>query len=247
MDKSKIGNIWIENTDIEMITERISVAIEKRFRMVINYANAYSVWIAENDDGFGEILSHADLIHPDGTGVWLASRLLRSPIENRFNFTDSVFEYLKICQDKNWSLFFLGSTDEVLKEAKINLAHKFPRLKIIETRNGYSDLENPLLIDRINKSGADILWVGLGTPLQEKWIGEHCEKLKCPVIQSVGDILSHLAGTKVRGPELMRSVGFEWLVRLISNPLKFFKRYVIGIPAFFIIIARQLLVTGKTK
>ena len=93
----------------------------------------------------------------------------------------------------------------------------------------------------INNSNTDILWVGLGTPQQEFWVQENLDRLNCTIINCVGDLYTELAGKRFRGPKILRKNGFEWLFRLLQHPIRYFNRYVIGIPYFLFLVVRYKL------
>ncbi|MGE5846849.1 MAG: WecB/TagA/CpsF family glycosyltransferase [Ignavibacteria bacterium] len=224
------------STAVELINN--SISLKKKF--VINYANAYSIVLANKDEDLKSALNASDLVHLDGIGIWLAAKILfkRKPL-CRFNWTDHGNDFLRICAEKKWRIFFLGSTRDVLIKASEKIKRKFPRLQVVGTLNGYEDLNSGTLIEEINSKNPDILYVGMGTPKQEKWIYNNSEKINCKVIQSVGDLFKLFAGEKVRGPEFFRKIGFEWFFRLLSSPKKYTKRYLTGIPVFIGIVIKE--------
>ena len=128
---------------------------------------------------------------------------------------------------RNWGFFFFGHDNPTLE--KISTLN--PQLNIRGTNEGYSfDTEN--VINRITESNAEILIIGLSFPKQEMWITENKNKINCSVIIAVGDGIKVFAGVKKRGITLVRKLGFEWAIRLINNPLKYWRRYLIGNPLF---------------
>src|SRR5690606_161879 len=158
---------------------------------------------------------------------------------------DNGLKFLKECESEGWKIFFLGGTDKILNKAADNLHRLFPNLKLAGYKNGFDDTEKSDLIDQINSAGPDILWVGMGTPKQELWIHENKLKLNCTVIQAVGDFFTFLAGEKKRGPNIFRKLGFEWIVRVIHNPERYFIRYFTGIPKFLLLVLREKIKTAK--
>ena len=123
--------------------------------------------------------------------------------------------------------FFFGDTESTLK--KIYPLHN--EIIISGIQNGYS-YENNSLIYKINSSNTDILVVGLGSPKQENWVEENKKQLNVKIILVVGEGLKVFANTKIRGPKVVRNIGLEWMVRLLSNPSKLWRRYIVGIPLF---------------
>lgn len=234
------SSVKVNFIDYSAAVELINNSILLKKKFIINYVNAYSVVLADKDENLKTALNSSDLVHPDGIGIWLAAKILFKirPL-HRFNWTDHGDDFLKICGENGWRIFFLGSTRDVLIKASAKIKRKFPQLQLVGTLNGYEDLNSETLIEDINGKNPDILYVGLGTPKQEKWIYNNAEKINCRVIQSVGDLFNLFAGEKVRGPELFRKIGFEWFFRLLSNPKKYFKRYLAGIPVFIGIVIKE--------
>ena len=117
---------------------------------------------------------------------------------------------------------------------KKKLEEKYPYLNIVGTKSGYFDWasDSPGIVNEINDSKANILLVAFGVPLQEKWIDENINKLNSQVIMGVGGLFDFYSGQMKRAPKWMREVGMEWLFRLIKEPKRMWKRYIIGNPLF---------------
>jgi N-acetylglucosaminyldiphosphoundecaprenol N-acetyl-beta-D-mannosaminyltransferase len=240
--KKKVLGLDINDIDYDYLYHKISSAINFKEKFVINYANAHTARFIKKDPRLMNALMDADLVHSDGIGIWAASRLLKnSTLRHRFNFTDYSIRFLNECQINGWSLFILGGSDDILALARKNIKEMFPRLKLTGTMNGYENVEMEGNVRLINESSPDILWVGMGTPKQELWVYSHKKELECNVVQCVGDLITFLAGKKARGPLIVRQLGFEWLVRLSYHPLKYFDRYVIGIPVFIYLLMKEIL------
>ncbi len=246
--KKEIFGILVDDIDCVSLSEEINMVLYRGKKIIINYLNAYSVTILRKNKIFKKAIRNADVVHADGIGIWLASRILKnSKLRKRFNFTDGSSEFLADCQKNGWSLFFLGANDGTLQKAVIKLKLVYPGIKVAGTLNGYKAADSERAIEIINEKSPDILWVGMGTPKQEIWIYNNKQKLNCKVIQSVGDLITYLAGEKTRGPLLVQKFGFEWLARLLRHPGKYFDRYVVGIPLFILIILKEILFTHKNS
>jgi len=236
-----IMNIKVHSADFNTIVDLINYTISNKRKIIINYISAYSVVAAEKNTLLNLSLINADLVHPDGIGIWIALKILNKRKSfPRFNWTDCGYKFLEICEEKEWKIFFLGAETKILIKAEKNLKKKYPRLKLVGFLNGYEDLDRDGLVEDINKLNVDILYVGLGTPKQEIWIYNNARRLNCKVIQSVGDLFNLFAEKKIRGPKLFQKIGFEWLFRLLSNPRKYSKRYIIGISRFVIILMKEI-------
>lgn len=222
----------INTTSYSQILASIENAIRNNIQITINYLNFHSINCLLQDGEFFQAINSSDIVFPDGTGIWLASKLHSAKSWERFNFTDSGFRFLADCERNNWNLFFIGSNNNTIDKMLISIYKKLPRLKIVGTHNGYDNLYSDELFNDINNKSPHILFVGMGTPKQEVWIHKNRNRISAPVIFSVGDLFNLYAGTKTRGPKIARVLGLEWMFRIFSNPKSYFKRYVKGIPQF---------------
>jgi N-acetylglucosaminyldiphosphoundecaprenol N-acetyl-beta-D-mannosaminyltransferase len=240
--KLSILSVGIADVVFDELEGDIADSIRERRQLVIMYASMLTANLAESNAKLREALSSASIVHADGVGIWLSSRVLYGKgFRERFNWTDYAYEFMRKCSEHGWSIFFLGSTTAVLQTAMERLKQEIPGIKIAGMKDGFGDVESQELINSINDAHADILWVAMGAPKQELWIQRHRHELNCCVIQSVGDAMNQIAGVKRRGPKFLQRLGLEWLVRLFFDPIRFFSRYVIGIPVFAFRIVRQKL------
>lgn len=228
----------ISNIDFDSIINLTSNAISSGEKITIGYINPHIARYAHNDSSLKIIINSFTFNHLDGIGMELACRLFikdESILRLHWTWADGALQYIRNCEQKNWKIFLLGSDEFALAKAKENILKNFPALKLVGSLNGYDDL-NESTVNKINESCTNILWVGIGSLRQEAWIIKNFEKLSCNVIQSVGDLYNDIAGNRLRGPAFLRKLGFEWFFRLVQNPVKYFNRYVIGIPYFFFLI-----------
>lgn len=225
----KIFSVKIYRIKYDDLINIISCTINDSQSISITYVTAYSLNELYNNSSLINVFNKFDFIHSDGIGVFIASRILYGKNGFRKKITGSDFypQLIKEGIKRVWKFFLLGDTDETLKKAIDNN----PDLKICGFQNGYN-YDDEELIAKVNASGSDILIVGLGCPKQEKWIIEKKDKLKVKIILAVGDGIKVFAGTKKRGNKFFQTIGLEWMVRLLNNPLLFWRRYLIGIPLF---------------
>ncbi|MBS1516810.1 MAG: WecB/TagA/CpsF family glycosyltransferase [Bacteroidetes bacterium] len=204
-------------------------AISNDVKTTIAYANADTLNKVYEDPSLKEIYNSFDHIHPDGIGVYLASKYLFGANGLRERFTGSDF-YHKLTEKslkKKYTWFFFGHTENEL----VKIRSRYPGLIIKGIQEGY-DFNNEEVIEKINNSDPDIIIIGLSSPIQEKWMYLNRDKIKFRVMLSVGDGIKVFSGDKKRGPEFMRKSGLEWLVRVAADPANNFKRYFLGIPKF---------------
>ena len=230
--KNFILNTEITFTDYDTLFRLIYDNAEQRKKFTVAYANSYLCNYVLKHDMLNDCLSKFDLVHADGIGVHLASKFLYRQKEHweRVNGTDLYFKLLS--DERKTGFFILGGPEKTVEL----LEGKFGD-KVYGFIYQITDNEND--IDTINKSGADILLVALGTPEQETWIIKNKDKINVPVIIAVGSGIDYLTGRKKRAPLIMRKTGLEWFFRLIQEPLRLWKRYLIINPVFIFKIVRQ--------
>ena len=202
------------------------------------FLNAHCVNTAMGDAAYKRVLRKADVILPDGAGMSLAAKLSGGALTENLNGTDLC---LPLCQEaakRGKSLYLLGAAPGVAEDAARNLMLKVPGLRVVGTHDGYFDQQNSEpVIEQINASGADIVMVAMGVPLQDVWIQQNRKALNARLVMGVGALFDFAAGRVRRAPKAVRQMKLEWVWRLGLEPRRMFKRYVIGNPVF---IARAL-------
>ena len=209
---------------------------------------------AQRDPSFKDILNSADLFVPDGFSLVWAARRLGFKLTKRVPGPDLFFEGCRLAAKRGYRVFFYGDTVETLKDLTHQLKGRFPSLNIVGT---YSPPFRPLTqgeeahgIKLINDSLADIVWVGLGLPKQERWMFEHRDKLDAPVLVGVGAAFKFSSGQTTRAPSWISDHGFEWLWRFIHEPRRVWRRVMIDGPHFVFRILLESLGSkekGNTK
>lgn len=246
MNKQKsleIFGIKFSNLSYEEIIDEIQLAIHKKKQLAVCYANVNSINLSISDKKIKKLLSEFDIVHPDGFGIYLGSKILfgKDGFSHRQSGSDLYQQIIEKAIAKQWNFFIFGDSDETLEKIKYNC----PELSVVGKKNGY-DFENDKLLVEINNCKPDILIVGLGTPKQEEWIVKNKSNLIVNVIIAVGDGIKVFAGTKKRGPKILQMLGLEWLVRFIFEPKRLWKRYFIGIPLFIFRVIKFKLMDIKT-
>ncbi len=240
LKEEKLFDIKINCFDYGTLEESMSFAIQNGQNINIFYVNFFSVNIAKNDSTFRHIINSTDIIFPDGTGIWLGSKIVtKNYFNKRFNLTDNGFKLLNYFSQNNLSVFLFGGNSEILEQAKIKIHSNEPNLSISGSLNGYTNNSDNEIVNIINLSNPDVLMVGLGTPKQEEWIYNNRSKLRSKIIISVGDLIRLYSGQKKRGPKIIRNLGFEWVIRLITAPQSYYRRYLLGIPKFIFYVMQE--------
>jgi N-acetylglucosaminyldiphosphoundecaprenol N-acetyl-beta-D-mannosaminyltransferase len=202
--------------------------------------NGNSVAAVATDDAARKIYDAADLIHADGQPAVFASRLTRNPIPERAATTDFFHDAAKAASEHGLRFYLLGSTEQVNARCAEVMGETYPRLEIAGRRNGYFSREQEgEICEEINRSGADVLWVGLGVPLEHEFCIRNKHRLKAGWIVTCGGCFNFAAGDYVRAPQWMQNLGLEWLHRLAREPRRLFWRYAVTNPlALYLLLTR---------
>ncbi len=238
MSKQSRLNIFgvpIVMTDCAELMQTIEDAAAKKSQVTITYANQHTLNILYKNDELIDIFKQFTIVHQDGVGIHLAANILYGKKALAYRLTGSDFYvYAKdYFAGKPLRLFFLGDKPESLALIKGSC----PGLQIAGMQDGYS-FDDSSVIEQINASECDVLFVGLGCPKQEAWVIRNKSKITAPVIICVGDGLKIFAGNKVRGPLWAQKAGLEWFFRFLHEPARLWRRYFLGIPLFFIRVFR---------
>lgn len=208
--------------------------------VTIQFINAHCVNLALRDADYRRALRQADMLLPDGSGVAIAARLAGEALGENLNGTDLFPEICRHAARRGQAIFLLGGEPGIAAAAASAMCQLHPRLRIAGTRHGFwSAADEDALIEEINGSGAAIVMVGLGVPLQEKWIARVRHRLTARVVLGVGGLFDYYSGAIPRAPLPLRKVGCEWAWRLAQEPRRLFARYVIGNPLFLLSAAQN--------
>lgn len=243
----KIERIDIMGLSIDKVSlkETLDIAegfISSKKPHQIVVLNAAKIVRAKSDKELRKIILSADLVGPDGVPVVWVSKLLGTPLPGRVNGTDLMEELVGLANRKGYSIFFLGATQEIVQKVIEKYKEKYPHLHIAGFRDGYfSQDEEPKIVNEIRNSQADILFVGLPTPMKEKWIHGNLQRLNVPVCHGVGGSFDVVVGHVKRAPLWMQKYGLEWLYRLCQEPKRMFKRYLVTNTIFTFFTIKELV------
>lgn len=228
--------VLIDLVDRAAATERIRRFLEAGAPHQIITVNLDFLYQAEQDASFRATINNADLAVPDGMPlVWL-SRLMGTPLPGRVTGVELVMESCRVAAEAGVSVFLLGGTSEVAAAAAARVRALHPGLEV----SGYAPPFGPVspdedarIVERIRQARPGFLFVALGAPRQDLWIRDHRDVLGVPVAMGVGCVLDLLAGAVSRAPTWMQSAGLEWSYRLIREPRRLWRRYLLDdLPLF---------------
>lgn len=215
----------------DVIAQMGSWIAERHCCRSIAVTGMHGVTEAQHDLSFKEVLNAADLIVPDGMPlVWLA-RIQGFPLQRRVYGPELMITFCEQYSGKDYRHFLYGGDVGVAEKLASVLCGRFPGLVIAGVYSPpfrpLTEAEDMQITKHLNESRIDVLWVGLGTPLQEKWMHEHRDRLQVPVLIGVGAAFDLHTGRKKQAPEWMRENGLEWLFRLVQEPRRLWRRYLI--------------------
>lgn len=239
--KLHIGEIAFSVITDEDVLQAFHTSIHSKSKVRINYSHFFQTILTRNNAELQNLINNCDIVLSDGYGIYKASRFLygENGFDKIYNGTDLYTLVLDEAERQSWRIFFLGDTETTIYMLQKNIPVKYPHLRIAGTHHGFFDFTDSSIVDSVNKSEADILMVGMGFPRQDLWISENYAKLNVPVTISVGAGIGFIAGSRKRAPQFLRMVHLEWLYRLLQEPKRLWRRYIIGIPQFCYYIALQ--------
>ena len=246
--KVNIGKILFDNLTMSEVIQKTDYYL-KHF----DSSNDKSKFIVvANQDSVTKIgkqldataINNSFITIPDGASIILASKILKTPLKERVAGPDFMIKMMELSNNNGYKQFFLGSTPEVIDAMKKKLLEKYPNLNIVDSYSppfvkSFNDIENYKMLDVINNSNCDCLWVSFGCPKQENWIIKNIDRLKIPLAIGIGAAFDFHSGKTKRAPLFMQKIGMEWFFRLFQEPKRLWKRYLIGGVSFLTIILKQ--------
>lgn len=201
----------------------------------IYFLNAHYYNLSCKNKEYRNVLNESTLLLNDGIGVRLGLKFKHMEEKENMNGTDIIPKILKFSAEREKGVFILGAKEHVIKTVPKKLDSEYENLNVSGYRNGYfNEEENQEVIDEINNSGAEILILGMGAPIQELWISRNKHKLtKIKIAIAGGAIIDFMSGKVSRAPRIVRKLNLEWLYRLCLEPRRLFARYIIGNVLFF--------------
>lgn len=227
----------------EAVGRIVAWGAERESRYVC-VCNVHSVVTTTLDPEFQAVVNGSDMATPDGAPIAWAMRKMGHPEQERINGPDLMWRYLGMAERLGQSVFFYGSTEQTLERLKDNLGRYFPALKIAGMHSPHfcesEEDQDEADVEMLNRSGANVVFIGLGCPKQEKWMAAHRGRVQATMI-GVGAAFDYHAGVLKRAPLWWQQHGLEWLYRVLMEPRRLFMRYLVTNTLFVVGFARQLL------
>ncbi len=246
MEKIFIADVPIHNLNMQETLNKIEEFISIGDPVYLGSINVDMVIRCNRDMTFAYYYENCHLCLTDGVPILWAAKFLGTPLKEKVAGSDLVPKICELANTQGYKIFFLGGRPGAAEAAKQKLLKKFPHLNIVDTyAPPYGFEKNPQELKKmenlIRQAKPDILLVGLGAPKQEQWIAKHYEHLGVPVMMGVGVTFEFIAGIVQRAPLWMQKNGLEWMWRLLMEPRRLWKRYLIDDMQFFNLILKQKL------
>ena len=234
--------------ELKLVRSRGDMASWPEGKFLIDTVNAHSFVVARSDPAFAEAIMDADALLPDGISIVKACRWLKTknaPVEKIAGADLFAYEMEKL-EAKGGTCFFLGSSPATLALIEKKAAEIYPHI-CVKTysppfKPTFTPEENRAMVEAVNASDPDLLWVGMTAPKQEKWLHEHWTELDIHChAGAIGAVFDFFAGTVERAPQKWIDLGLEWLYRLIKEPRRTWRRYLINNPRFLWLVLKEKL------
>jgi N-acetylglucosaminyldiphosphoundecaprenol N-acetyl-beta-D-mannosaminyltransferase len=245
LERVNILGVGVSAINMAIALATIDGWIERRRRQYVCITGVHGVMESQRDPELRRIHNAAGMATPDGMPlVWMLWASGHRSAERVYG-ADLMLAVLERSRERGYRHFIYGSSEATLARLRANLHVRFPGLRIV---GSYSPPFRPLtasedaaVVEMINAARPDIVWVGLSTPKQERWMAEHRARLEAPVLVGVGAALDFHAGVVRQAPRFMQRSGVEWLFRLAMEPRRLWRRYLRNNPAFLVSISGQML------
>lgn len=232
LNRIKFMNTYIDNLTADEAVKYIEKCIQDRKIGHVITPNVDQIIRIEKDNYFKEICDNAELLLVDGHPLMWIAKYYKKPFKEKICGSDLVPKLCEVAAKKGYSVFFLGAALGVAEKAAENLIKEYPELNVAGTYSPPLGFENDKdEIKKINdillKSKADMLFVGMGVPKQDIFIYENKDNYKIPMSFSIGGAIDFIAGKQKRAPKWISNIGMEWFYRLVNDPRRMFKRYIV--------------------
>jgi len=243
--------VYVQDVKVSILTipelhKQIAYTIQQQQKRLILNVNVHCINLCHKHEWLRGFINQAPIVFCDGSGIMLGARLLGYKIPERITYADWLWQLAEFAVENDLSIFCLGAKPEVIEQATTKLKDANPKLNIAGFHHGYFDktpdsVQNQEVIDLINRVQPDILIVGFGMPLQERWLHDYWSEIDAKVALTGGATFDYVSGDLKRAPAWLRKMNMEWLGRLLIEPRRLSGRYLLGNPLFLWRIFKELL------
>ncbi|HEY0655295.1 MAG TPA: WecB/TagA/CpsF family glycosyltransferase [Chryseosolibacter sp.] len=226
-----IGNIPVHLLTVSQLHHKVQEVIKENKQQLFLHANAHLIQLANYEAPWLQSFFRDEVSYVmcDGSGIQLAARLLNLPIPVKIAYNVWIWTFARFLAQKGFTIFFLGADEITINKTVEQLARVEPTLRIVGASHGYfnkdkSSRENQDIIQKINAANPDVLMVGFGMPIQEKWVKENYADLSCRAVFTCGGAFDFISGNKPVAPWIFRKLYLEWFFRFLLEPARLFHR-----------------------
>lgn len=239
-----ILGVGFYSVSLEDAISALESALKARDAKQVCLVNAYTLSLAQKDEALKSVFNRSSFVFADGMSIVWGARWIRANLPGRVAGPDLMSGLCSRSAQMGYRIFLLGSTDDNLKQLAKTLQTEHPGLQIVGMHSpSFCDkltaAENETILQQLNNTKPDILFVGMSAPKQEKWIDENIARLSVPLSIGVGAAFDFLSGRIPRAPRFWQSSGLEWFYRLCCEPRRLWKRYLLGNAVYLGLLARQ--------
>jgi N-acetylglucosaminyldiphosphoundecaprenol N-acetyl-beta-D-mannosaminyltransferase len=241
VDALHILGVRVDSYTLDTLLERVTALVGARGHATVAYVNVHVLNTAAGDPALRDFLNAADVCFADGSGVVLGARLLGGSLPGRMTGADWIHDLALHAAGRRWRLAWVAGKPGVTERAARALEAQHPGVRFVFTDHGYHPSQGPEhddLLARLNASAPDLVLVGMGTPIQERWVAANRARIAAPVVWCVGATADFVSGEVSRGPKVLYD-NQEWLARLLVDPRRLWRRFLVGNPLFLARVARQ--------
>ena len=249
--RSNILGVGVSAIDMADALDAVDGWIRTRERHYVTITGVHGVMESQRDEELRAIHNRAGLVTPDGMPLVVIMRLRGLDHVERVYGPELMARVCEAGVERGYRHFLYGGEEANTARLAQRLEERFPGIRIVGRFSPpfrpLTHEEDEAIVQRINEVQPDIVWVGLSTPKQERWMAEHVGKLEAPVLVGVGAAFDFLAGVKRQAPRWMQRLALEWLFRLLTEPRRLWRRYLRNNPAFVALVVGQSLGVKRYK
>jgi N-acetylglucosaminyldiphosphoundecaprenol N-acetyl-beta-D-mannosaminyltransferase len=229
LPRVRICDVEFDNLSMKQAIQRLDQMLDQNQTHQVSFVNPACINIASGIRNYRSILARSAMVLPDGIGTKIAADLLGTPLRQNVNGTDLFPKLCDLLQKRNGSLFLLGGQEGIADKVAEVINTRWPNIKIVGVRDGFfSTAQESEVAEQVRTSGADVLLVARGVPMQDIFIDRYINFLGVKIAMGVGGLFDFVSGRINRAPDWMREMGLEWVYRFIQEPRRMWSRYLVG-------------------
>ncbi len=241
-----ILGVQVHPLTVDQLHEELAQLIETDAHAEVLHVNVHGMNLSADNPWLRDYLNQAEIVFCDGAGIILGARILGQHIPERITYADWMWQLAEFAAARGYSFYFLGAKPGIAQTAADRMIARFPELKIVGVRDGYFNKDNghpdnEAVLADINAARPNILIVGMGMPMQERWLLDNWNRIDANIALTGGAVFDYISGDLKRAPTWMTDNGLEWLGRLLIEPRRLWQRYIVGNPVFLARVIRERL------